>query len=187
MFNIFKKTYESELEKLKSKFHPESQDFKLYKLDLDFKYRKVSEYEYNDLKLDILYDGKNGKKKELEEKKLENKKKYDKISENDYKKLKATLNDEPYVNVTNWKIENGEISYEIDYNKQLIRFLQENGYHEDSDDETVNVWLHDLFIDNASQDPELTKYFKEKFALDNEETKTDEEKEKNENGETVYR
>ena len=73
--------------------------------------------------------------------------KNEKISQADYDKKVAEINDEPYVNVIKMEInpETANAGYiELDWNDKFVEFLHNNGYAGKSDEDVVNKWFNDV-------------------------------------------
>lgn len=71
---------------------------------------------------------------------------YKKISEFDYEKELANINEQPWVGAPIFKNDpddRSRVMVKLDYNKYFIEDLVNNGYV-GSEDEMVNQWLHDL-------------------------------------------
>lgn len=119
-------------------------DLKLATLDLDLKYKKISEEFHEREKVAITIED----EKERDIALLAVDKKYGKITDAEYDKQVAGVKDEPYIRVVEIVTDPGKPSYGgiiFDYNEAFVLYLEEHGYgpHPDSDD-TINEWFNDL-------------------------------------------
>lgn len=80
---------------------------------------------------------------------------HDKISEAKYKKEKATLLNEPHVEIidVDFNKDRPEIgAFELDWNDAFIAFLSSHGYTGTSDEDIVNQWINGVFRSVIAQD-----------------------------------
>ena len=69
------------------------------------------------------------------------------ITEQEYYKKKAEINNEPYVTVLKMDINEDDPKsgfVELDWNEEFVKFLHDNGYVGKDDSEMVNKWFNDL-------------------------------------------
>jgi len=65
----------------------------------------------------------------------------------EYQKKVAEIKKEPYVNVLKLDVnpENAQAGYmELDWNDHFVKFLHDNGYTGQNDEEVVNKWFNDV-------------------------------------------
>ena len=65
----------------------------------------------------------------------------------EYEKKVAEIKKEPYVNVLKLDVnpENAQAGYmELDWNDHFVKFLHDNGYTGQNDEEVVNKWFNDV-------------------------------------------
>ena len=70
-----------------------------------------------------------------------------KIGKYEHEKQVAEIKEEPYVNVLKLDVnpENAKAGYmELDWNDHFVKFLYENGYTGESDEDVVNKWFNDI-------------------------------------------
>ena len=70
-----------------------------------------------------------------------------KIGKYEHEKQVAEIKQEPYVNVLKLDVnpENAKAGYmELDWNDHFVKFLHENGYEGQSDEDIVNKWFNDV-------------------------------------------
>lgn len=124
---------------------------KLAYLEIDKKYDKISDEDYDFKYIDLAYED----QQERELATLEAKIKHGKISNTEYEKEKANLNHEPWVGVINddFDIEEGinGFSFELDWNEYFIKFLIQNDYGGDSEEQIVQQWFEDVSNDQLEQ------------------------------------
>ena len=73
--------------------------------------------------------------------------KYNKISQHEFEKYIATVNEEPYVRVVSLDIDKkspGSGYFELDFNEHFVEHLANNGYEGVEPDEIVDNWFNDL-------------------------------------------
>ena len=73
--------------------------------------------------------------------------KNEKIGKYEYDKAIANLKEEPYVNVLKLDVnpENAQAGFmELDWNDHFVKFLHENGYTGNNDEDIVNKWFNDV-------------------------------------------
>jgi len=119
---------------------------KLLQLELDYKYRKITEEQLDRSKLELNAEGKDAKGLELAGLDLD--KKYGKITESEYENKKATVIDEPYVRVARIVTDPADPAFGgivLDWNKAFVVHLESHGYGPfPTDEETVNEWFNEL-------------------------------------------
>ena len=147
--NIFKKTYEKELAKLKKKYLLESADeYKELKVELDFKYNKIDEYTKFKKLIEIEYK-KDDKEKLIKLAALD--KKYGKIDDLEYEKRMNDIEKNPWAKIHfsyDEKNDPGNMQTEIVYNDYFIKKLQKQGYSGTNNDEIIQSWLSQVFASN---------------------------------------
>ena len=117
--------------------------FKRNKLDIDLKYKKIEQYQYD---LETAQVGKDGA--ELDLAKLETDFKHERVTPQEYERRKADLSGEPWMAMPkiSWDPINPSKTYfELDYNDHFVKFLRESGYL-GSDDDCINKWLNDVCL-----------------------------------------
>lgn len=78
---------------------------------------------------------------------LEIEKKYSEITEDEYNKSVATLNNEPYVRVVKLEMDEkspGSGYFELDFNEEFVEYLANSGYEGVEPDQIVDSWFNDL-------------------------------------------
>lgn len=125
-------------------------------LDIDFKYNKIDQYQYDS---EVIAFEKEGN--ELELARLDVELKHSKISSTEYERKQADINSEPWISMPkiSWDpVSSTKTFLELDYNEHFVTFLRKNGYT-GSDDDCINRWLNDIcnsILDELSQeDPEF--------------------------------
>lgn len=130
----------------------EGMELQLVLLDLDRKYKNMSEYEYDIAKVKIQ------EKDELErnEKLAEVDFKHGKTTEVEFRKAIADLHDEPFVHTDiEYDDENpGTGAFVLDYNKHFVDYLLANGYSGEEEDDIVGAWFNDICKSVALEDLE---------------------------------
>jgi hypothetical protein len=112
-------------------------------IDLALKYKTIDEYSADIRRADITYIGND---KQLALSRLDIDLKYGKITQQEYDRKVADLNDEPYMSMPkiSWDPANPSKTYfELDYNEQFVTFLEQNGYS-GSEEDIINKWLNDI-------------------------------------------
>lgn len=78
---------------------------------------------------------------------LELDRKYEKITDIEYQKKSATLNNEPWVGVIHSEYKPGEMSdgfsFELDWNIEFVKLLKQEGYNGATEEEIVEQWFED--------------------------------------------
>jgi len=111
-------------------------------LDIQYKYKKISDSEYYRTLASFIKDE---KKRELANLELDFKER--KINQLQYEKQIATLKGEPWVNVVKLEFtENApqEGSFELDWNDKFIEHLEDRGYLAPQPDQVVNLWFTEV-------------------------------------------
>ena len=150
---------EKEMAKLDNDFPTNSEkeldSYKLRKNEIEYKYDKIDEFQFEENKIEITY--KQGKDKELAL--LENKFKFHKIKEIDYMKDKATIEGKPFVAVKpNFEEVDGEDFYlELEYNEIFLEKLKKQGYSGLTNEDIVEQWLKFKMIDSFDNLAEMAQ------------------------------
>ena len=112
-------------------------------LKLERKNKHITKEEYDYRYIELKYKG----TAEYVDIALELDRKYEKISEIDYQKKSATLNEEPWVGVVHSEYTPGELSdgfsFELDWNVEFIKLLKHEGYSGATEEEIVEQWFED--------------------------------------------
>jgi hypothetical protein len=119
-----------------------AQDLLLKKLDIDLKYKKITEEEHQRATVEVTV--KDEKEKTL--KHLENDFKNKKITSDQYERKKADILGEPWASMPkiHWDpLGKGKTYFELDYNQHFVEHLKSHGYDGDEDD-IINAWLNDI-------------------------------------------
>lgn len=106
------------------------------------KHEKITQREYSERYVGLIKDEKQRKIAMLELDKSDGL-----ISDLEYQKNVATINEEPWVTVINMDFSNGkstEGSFELDWNDFFIEKLRKDGYSGPTDDVIVNTWFMEL-------------------------------------------
>lgn len=158
MLKFFKKkTYESELEDLDKEYgnNPERLKMPAYilrKADIDKKYNKIDDYQYDETVIQASAAFKSVEEKE--EELLKNKLKHKKIEPLDYEKAINDLHQNPWAKVHfNYDESNDptNIQTEIVYNDYFIKKLIKQGYSGDSNEAIIQSWLSQVFASNIDE------------------------------------
>jgi hypothetical protein len=107
--------------------------------DIDFKYEKIDKKSYHRALANFIIDD-----KQREQALLDLDFREGIISELEFNKRSATINNEPWVTVINmdFATKNAlEGSFELDWNPQFIEKLKSEGYVGPSDDNIINQWF----------------------------------------------
>lgn len=131
-------TYEVQILELnKDNYKPK--DFTIKNLELNRKYNAITESEYNYALAELIEDD---TKKKLALLELEYRE--GKIKEREYEKQMATLHNEPWVCMVdmNFNLQNSlEGSFELDWNDQFVKKLEDEGYIGPTPDSIINQWF----------------------------------------------
>lgn len=120
-------------------------DYKRLLLDIEYRYGTIPLGDYVQQKVDLMPPG---KEKLLEQLKLD--RANNRLSDREYEKQMATINEEPWVNIVDMEVAKSRhesTKFEIDWNEYFVKHLRENGYETHPtvpDDEVVNVWFMEL-------------------------------------------
>lgn len=125
-------------------------------LKIDLKYSKISRDEYDE-KIAVLGAA---DEDDAELKLLSARLQHGKISQCDYEKRVAEIKKEPWVNVTNMGIDSENVTqgfFELDWNDEFVKMLQDAGIQGTSDEDVVNKWFNGvcrtiLIQEGADQD-----------------------------------
>ena len=126
-------------------------EYKLKKLDIDKKYNKISDLDYDLNANDVLE--KDSTKKQL--KKLDILKKYGKIDSLEYNKKYNDMLGKPWVAIkTNYDEETDPDNLEIEvaYNNTFITNMRKKGLPGETDEEIAEQWLRLFLIANLEED-----------------------------------
>jgi len=110
--------------------------------DIDLKYNKITQAQYHRLLIDIITDE---KQKALAVLELDHRE--GKVTELEYTKKSATINNEPWVTVLNMDFGGKtalEGSFELDWNDQFVEKLKVEGYTGVTSDVIVNQWFMEV-------------------------------------------
>ena len=133
--------YELELRLVEINHDEDPIAFKRNKLDIDLKYKKIEQYNYD---LEYATLGKEGPEADIA--KLAVDLKHGRITDQEYERRGADARGEPWIAMPkiSWDPINPSKTYfELDYNDHFIGFLRDNGYV-GADDECINRWLNDV-------------------------------------------
>ena len=137
------KPYEREIAYLNHEFptnsEKETPTYMLRHNEIEYKYQKIDEYSYELKK--ILVNISDEKERKL--KTLDLDYKFEKVSQIEYLKTKATIENKPFVAVKpNFDETDGDNFYlDIEFNEIFIEKLKKEGYTGDDDQEIVDQWL----------------------------------------------
>ena len=109
------------------------------KLEIDWKYNLISEKEYLEGIIEYMPDG-----KEKDIRTLDFLLKYREITEDNYKKQIATLNQKVWWKLSIESTDDGTADIELDYNEYFVKFLQETGHPGNDEGEIVDFYVKDL-------------------------------------------
>lgn len=121
---------------------PESDDYKKKLWEIELRYNKITEAQHHRWLADLIKDPKQKVLAVLELDYREGN-----ITELEYQKQSATLNDEPWVTVINMdfgKKSALEGSFELDWNELFVEKLQKEGYTAPTPDAIVNQWFMEV-------------------------------------------
>ena len=145
---VAKAEYELEGEALqkkliKIKYDDDENECQLELLKLERRNKHITKEEYDYRYVELKYKG----TPEYVDMALELDRKYEKISEIDYQKKSASLNEEPWVGVVHSEYTPGELSdgfsFELDWNIEFIKLLKHEGYSGATEEEIVEQWFED--------------------------------------------
>lgn len=131
-------SYEYDMYKLEHEFAT-VEELSKKKLDIDWKYKLISEEEYLEGCIEYMPEG---KEKELQT--VEVLYKFRHISEDDYKKQIATLNEKVWWKLSIESTDDGTADIELDYNEYFVKHLQETGHPGNDEGEVVDFYVKDL-------------------------------------------
>lgn len=135
--------YELELELAKiNNNHPD--DLRRALLDIDKKYKKIDEYDYDQAIASLANNDDTKQKLALLDVEL----KHEKVTQTVYEKERANILKEPWVSMPkiSWDpVNRNKTFFELDYNDYFIQYLRDNSYV-GTDDEVLNKWLNDICI-----------------------------------------
>lgn len=114
-------------------------DYKKAVLQIRKKYKELSEREYMESELELMPDS---KEKELMTLALLYK--YHEITEDDYQKGVATINEKVWWKLTVTSDSNEEVEVSLDYNEFFVKTLQETGHPGNDENEIVDFYVKDL-------------------------------------------
>ena len=133
--------YELELRLVEINHDEDPIAFKRNKLDIDLKYKKIEQYNY-----DLEYATLDKEGPEADIAKLDVDLKHGRITDQEYERRGADARGEPWIAMPkiSWDPINPSKTYfELDYNDHFMGFLRDNGYV-GADDECINRWLNDV-------------------------------------------
>ncbi len=149
--------YDKEMEILKLDYPSENlkelADYKLRKLEIQKKYNKIDDFDYEYQLLQIRDIDKPETERLINE--IDLKHKYKKISEIDYCKEKNDLLGKPWVAIhTDYDEQNDpdNLMVEVVYNKTFISNMRKKGLPGDTDEEIAEQWLKLFFMANMDLD-----------------------------------
>lgn len=119
----------------------QAQDLQRENLRIDLKYKKIDQAQYDEsvAQLGSLNDD------EAELRRLKVRLDHDKISQNEYDKRVAEIKREPWVNVVSMGVDPKQITqgfFELDWNDEFVKMLQNAGITGTSDEDIVNKWFN---------------------------------------------
>lgn len=124
---------------------PNSKEFKLANLQLDYDYGKLEEEEYDRAVLAVEYPDVETAEYMLAELEIDQKHGY--ITNNDKERISASLRGEPWFKIIGGEHQpNGDhvqMAFELDWNEEFVRELEEQGWKGPSDDAIVNAWFEE--------------------------------------------
>lgn len=124
--------------------YPEGTERQRRLLEIDRHYGRIEPYEYARRVVDLQMP--DGIDKEVALLGVE--KEHGNISQEEYDKQLATLRDEPYIGVLastyDPKLNVNGLYFELDWNEQFIKMLQQHGYSGVADENVVNRWFDDV-------------------------------------------
>lgn len=128
---------------------------------IDLKHGKIDEYEADRRRVRLSVP--DSDEKALEIAMLDVDLKHGKVVQHDYDRKKADLAGEPYMAMPKISWDPADPSktfFELDYNDQFVRFLEQNGYA-GSEEDIINRWLNDVcssVLDEMSEkEPEFVR------------------------------
>lgn len=120
-------------------------DLDLALLEIEKKYNRLSDFDYDIKKIEILYSDNPEK---YEEEKNELLFKYKLISEIDYERNKANIKKEPWIKiVSEFSLEeNGsnKLGFKFEWNEYFITLLINNGYKGPTEESIVEKWFNNV-------------------------------------------
>lgn len=128
-------------------------EYKIKKLEIDKKYNKINDFEY-DLELNKI-NKLNKTEEEVQLQELELYLKYNKISNVEYCKKKNDILKKPWVAIhTNYDETNNpdDMEVEVAYNKTFIEHMRNKGLPGETEEEIAEQWLKLFFISNLEED-----------------------------------
>lgn len=119
----------------------QAQDLQRENLRIDLKYKKIDQAQYDEsvAQLGSLNDD------EAELRRLKVRLDHGKISQNEYDKRVAEIKREPWVNVVSMGVDPNQITqgfFELDWNDEFVKMLQNAGITGTSDEDVVNKWFN---------------------------------------------
>jgi hypothetical protein len=116
-------------------------DLQHAQLKIDLKYSKISQLEYDE-KVAVLTSN---NEDEVELKRLAVRLQHGKISQTDHDKRVAEIKREPWINVLSMGVDPNHVTqgfFELDWNDEFVKMLQEAGIQGTSDEDIVNKWFN---------------------------------------------
>ena len=125
------------------KYDDDENECQLGLLKLERKNEHITKEQYDYKYAELKYKG----TKEYVDIALELDRKYEKITDIEYQKKSATLNNEPWVGVVHSEYTAGELSdgfsFELDWNTEFVKLLKHEGYSGATEEEIVEQWFED--------------------------------------------
>lgn len=134
-------------------------DYEKAKLEIDFSYGVIDEQEYAHKQLDFVADP-----VERALKTLDYEYQYTDMKDIDYDKKKATINQEPWVNVLDLNVREETGNFELDWNDHFVAELKDAGFKGVNDEDIVNSWFTRICRDIALSEFSGTGNFDEQLA-----------------------
>ena len=150
--------YDHDIAVLNVDFAKPSPEKKKAKFAIDLAYDKISEYDHDTAIARL--DHPDADSVELALALLDVELKHDKIDDHNFKKERATLNEEPWIGIIDQGFDPGKglngVYFEFDWNEHWIVYLRMNGYVGMSDDQVVDQWFADVCRSQSLQPMQAT-------------------------------
>lgn len=150
--------YDHDIAVLNVDFPKSSPEKKKVKLAIDLAHSKISEYDHDTAVATL--DHPDADSIELALALLDVDLKHDKIDDHNYKKDRATFNEEPWIGIIDQGFDPGKglngVYFEFDWNEHWIVYLRMNGYTGMSDDQVVDQWFADVCRSQSLQPMQAT-------------------------------
>ena len=144
-----------ELEKRLAEIDLEGDLLTVKNAEIDLKHEKISQKDHDYIIAELRNDPETTLKVKL---------KHKDISQIEYDKEFATLKDEPWVHFPDIELDPANPSmgsFQLDWNKPFIEWLEEHGYVAPKEEHIVDLWLTDLCKNVAMEELSGTGYFDE--------------------------